>query len=50
MEVLQSTGDRGLDAALTAAMKRWKYRPYLRDGKVIAFCHPLTVEYFHKPR
>lgn len=41
----RSTGDVELDHELVRLMSTWHYRPLIRDGRVVAFCHPLRIDY-----
>jgi hypothetical protein len=45
-----STGDVDLDKALVRSLSTWRYRPMLREGRAVAFCHPLRIDYFARPR
>jgi hypothetical protein len=39
----RSTSLPHLDAAFVKAALTWRYAPLVKDGKPVAFCHPLTV-------
>jgi len=43
--VLQSSASRRLDPVVMAAVRTWRYQPFLVDGAARAFCHEITIEY-----
>jgi len=43
--ITRSSGDVDLDKALVRLMSTWRYRPLVRDGRAVAFCHPLRIDY-----
>jgi TonB family protein len=44
VEIVKSTGDPGLDSRWLKTIQGWRYRPYVVNGRVVPFCHPLRVE------
>jgi hypothetical protein len=45
VEQLRSSRLSGYDARLLAAVRAWRYRPYLVDGKPAAVCSAVTIVY-----
>lgn len=40
----QSTGHEAAERSLLQSFKRWRYQPYVQDGKPQAFCRRMHVE------
>jgi hypothetical protein len=41
----RSTGREDVDKVLLQSIRRWRYRPYVREGKPQAFCHNIQIQY-----
>ena len=51
VKVLQPSPYRTYDEDVIRKMQRWKFQPYLEDGKAIAVCSAITFIYSqHGPR
>ena len=51
VKVLQPSPYRTYDEDVIRKMQRWKFRPYLEDGKAIAVCSAIAFIYSqHGPR
>ncbi len=44
-KVMKSTGHRMLDNAATKAVRTWKFKPAVKDGKVVATCIEIPVTF-----
>ena len=41
---IQSSGAPAVDDLWTETMRRWRFRPWVREGRALAFCYPQRIE------
>lgn len=49
LRLLESSGYVRYDLELLEAMRAWRYRPYVIDGRAVRVCHPNTFVYHQLP-
>jgi periplasmic protein TonB len=48
--VIRSSGDNRLDQAAEAAVRRWRYRPARREGRVVTAVDYAIIEFYREDR